>query len=70
MSSRVTLPLPIPEQYNSSRVLLIRHGVYDPQKLGIQDIMKVCCRKYLKIRKKKILVTSGRLYDQRYFHDG
>lgn len=37
----VTLPLPKPEQYNSSRVLLIRHGVYDPQKLGIQDIMKV-----------------------------
>ncbi|XP_037042023.1 alpha-tocopherol transfer protein-like [Bradysia coprophila] len=37
----VTLPLPKTEKYNSSRVMLIRHGVYDPQRLGIQDIMKV-----------------------------
>ncbi|KAJ6645817.1 Alpha-tocopherol transfer protein-like [Pseudolycoriella hygida] len=41
ISRGVTLPLPIPEKYNSSRVMLIRHGVYDPQKLGIEDVMKV-----------------------------
>jgi len=40
ISRGLTLPLPKPEKYNSSRVMLIRY-VYDPQKVGIEDIMKV-----------------------------
>lgn len=54
--------------------MLIRHGVYDPQKLGIQDIMKVS-RKQTNCKSEKSfsnfqLIFSGILYDQRYFNDG
>jgi hypothetical protein len=38
---RIGLPLPQTETPSSPRIILIRHGAYDPNVYSIQDVMKV-----------------------------
>jgi len=42
MKLGVSLPLPQTEEEDSARLMLIRMGVYDPSKVSIADVMKVC----------------------------
>ncbi|GAB0091091.1 hypothetical protein DMENIID0001_058940 [Sergentomyia squamirostris] len=37
----LSLPLPIPNEENGSRILLVKQGAYDPAKISVVDVLKV-----------------------------
>lgn len=40
-NSRLTLPLPIIDDKTGSRIMVIKQGAYDPNKITIHDVIKV-----------------------------